>query len=138
MAITGVNFEFVAESDLRDSAGHTMRLVKLNGFEGTYATGGVILNPEWFGLSELLFLTAEPTTSLPLSGPTEPWTLISFNSLMRVDQGLANGGDPTGVYEWRLLPFITDGQGGWSEVADGDELNFPAGFEVVLLLVGAP
>jgi hypothetical protein len=137
MAITGVDYNLITASDLRDSAGHTMKLIKLNGFIGTYEIGGVVLDPQWFDLREITFMTAEPTTGMPLSGPSEPWSLVTINSIMRVDQGIANGGDATGIFEWRIIPFLYDGTS-FNELADGSSLAFPEGLETIILLVGAP
>lgn len=137
MAITGATYDLVTASDLRDSAGHTMKLIRLKGFTGTYEVGGVIIDPEWFDLSEITFMTAEPSTAMPFSGPGEPWSLVSTTSIMRVDQGIANGGDATGIFEWRILPFLYDGTA-FNELADGSTLEFPEGLENIILLVGAP
>jgi hypothetical protein len=60
-----------------------------------------------------------------------------MTTIMRVDQGIANGGDATGVFEWRILPFLYDGTA-FNELSDGSSLEFPEGLENIILLVGAP
>ena len=137
MAITGIDYDLLTASDLRDSDGHTMKLIKLNGFTGTYESGGVVIDPDWLDLSEITFISAQPTTAMPFAGPGEPWSLVSMVSIMRVDQGIANGEDATGIFEWRMLPYLYDGTA-FTEVADGSSLDFPDGFESIILLVGAP
>ena len=137
MAITGLNYDLLTASDLRDSDGHTMKLIKLNGFTGTYEAGGAVIDPDWIDLSDITFISAQPTTAMPFAGPGEPWSLVSMVSIMRVDQGIANGGSATGVFEWRILPFLYDGTT-FSELADGSALDFADGFESIILLVGTP
>ena len=137
MAITAADYDLVTASDLRDSGGHVMKLIRLNGFTGTYETGGVVLDPDWFDMREITFISAEPTTSMPLSGPSNPWSLVTITSIVKADQGIATTGVANGVFEWRILPFLYDGTT-FTELSDGSSLTFPEGLENVLLIVGAP
>ena len=137
MAITGLDYDLLTASDLRDSDGHTMKLIKLNGFVGTYESGGAVIDPDWVDLSEITFISAQPVTAMPFAGADEPWSLVSMTSIMRVDQGIANGEAATGVFEWRILPYLYDGTA-FNELADGSSLEFADGFESIILLVGAP
>jgi hypothetical protein len=136
MAVTGISYDLIISTDLRDSAGHKTKIVKLNSFDGTYNTGGIVLDPSWFDFTEIIAIVTQPTSAYPLSGAGEPWTLIGFNHIIKVDQGIANGGSANGVSEWRILPFITDGTT-FNELADGQSLSFPAGIEPVVIIIGS-
>jgi hypothetical protein len=136
MAVTNVSYELIISTDLRDSGGHSTKIVKLNSFTGTYETGGIVLQPEWFGFTNLVSIVTQPTSAYPLSGAGEPWTLIGFNHVIKVDQGIANGGSANGISEWRIIPFITNGTT-FEELADGQSLTFPDGIEPVVIVIGA-
>lgn len=136
MAVTGVSYDLIISTDLRDSGGHKTKIVKLNSFTGTYNTGGIVLDPSWFDFNEIVTVVTQPTSAYPLSGVGEPWTLIGFNHVIKVDQGVANDGVANGVSEWRILPFITDGTT-FNELADGQSLTFPTGIEPIVIIIGS-
>lgn len=136
MSVSGVSYDLILSTDLRDSGGHSTKIVKLNSFTGTYSTGGIILYPEWFGFNEIEAIIAQPTSAYPLSGAGEPWTLIGFNHIVKVDQGIVDSGSANGLSQWRLLPFITNGSS-YEELADGQSLTFPDGIEPIVIIVGA-
>jgi hypothetical protein len=136
MAVTGISYDLIISTDLRDSGGHKTKIVKLNSFTGTYSTGGIVLQPEWFDFTDIVSIVAQTTSAYPLSGAGQPWTLIGFNHFIKVDQGIANGGSANGVSEWRILPFITDGTT-FNELANGQSLTFPAGIQPVIIIIGS-
>lgn len=137
MAVTALDYDLITASDLRDSDGHTMKLIKLNGFTGTYETGGVVIDPDWLDLSEIVFINSQAATSMPISGPGEPWSIVALTTIMKTDQGIVTTGTANGVTEWRILPFLYDGTT-FNELADGSPLAFAEGFESIILVVGAP
>jgi len=136
MAVTNVSYELIISTDLRDSGGHKTKIVKLNSFTGTYNTGGIILNPSWFEFTDIISIITQPTSAYPLSGVGQPWTLIGFNHVVKVDQGIANTGVANNVPEWRIIPFITNGTS-YEELANGQSLTFPDGIEPVFIIVGS-
>lgn len=135
MAISNIEIETILSTDLRDSDGNHLKIVSMVQFDGTYDTGGIALNPEWFEMEEIKLVITQSGSALPLD-VGEPWNPITFNIVQRVDDGIAANEAESGTFSWRLNVALWDGSS-FAELSDGSPLQLPTGFSPVLVVVGA-
>ena len=133
--ITNITYTDLATTELRDVGGRIIKVCKLQSIEGTYESGGIILDPSYFGLSNITYASFQSSTAMPLGGEGNPWTLVSTSSLMYVDSGLIYGGEASGNLDWRWVVSVA-GEAGWEEFADGSDMTFPNGMAPVFMLIG--
>lgn len=133
MAVTGLDFTTSMEVSLRDtSAGssiygsHTLKVIHVTGATGTYSSGGVVLDPTWFGFTALNFVNCQSSLSMNMD-----------NAMLKVCEfGLNSEPDGNGGLNWRWTVFTFDGDG-YAENADGSSVSFPEGLTVTYLLIGS-
>jgi hypothetical protein len=139
MAIT---FNTILASDLRDSSGNQIKIVEVTGVEGPYTVGGVILEPEDFGFTEILSIQAQPKVIGPsdINDPdtwTDPWAAVADINVIRTDMNL------DGNYEWRAVLLLHPaGYGGAQgdglvELPDGTPMTFFPQNAPVMTVIGS-
>lgn len=131
-------FSTILESDLRDSGGHKMKIIEVTGVDGTYTSGGIVINPLDFGFTEIVSLgTPTPMVVFPDEEIDGTWSVIAQVCPMRTDITL------DGVKEWRVIvllhPKAYGGEqgDGVMELADGTPLEFQPQAPLVMTIVGA-
>lgn len=125
-------------SDLRDSAGHTLKLLNVTGISGTYSYGGVRIDPSDVGFSTIEYIQVQPYYPIPLTYPG-PWFSATMLSVVRIDAGkLAATPYTSGVYEWRMLVMnlITSPGTAIAEIDEGTSLSLPYG-DIQMLVIGS-
>ena len=50
-------------SDLRDTGGHIIKVLRIESFDVTYSTGGILIDPEDFGMDSVEFIHMQPITA---------------------------------------------------------------------------
>lgn len=138
----GITYNVILSSDLRDSGGNQLKIVEVTGVEGTYPSGGVIMNPADFGFTNILAVSAQskviaPTNLEDEATWTQPWEPLADINPVRTDLNL------DGNYEWRLIillhpaGFGGEAGDGMFEVPDGTPMIFYPQSAPTLMVVGS-
>ena len=134
----GISFNEILVSDLRDSAGHTMKVLEVSGVEGNYPTGGIPLVPADFGFTEILHVSIQSDVIAPndFEDPfASSWTPLAHLCAARTDLELDGP-------EWRLIVLLYPGgyggaQGdGMAEPPDGAPMQFIPQNQPTMMMIG--
>lgn len=137
-----MTFNTIVSTDLRTSGGHSLKIVEVTGVEGSYPSGGIVVDPADFGFSEIHYMSSQDK----VIGPTdindaetwgETWTPVADINPVRTDINL------DGNYEWRIIILLHPGgyggaQGdGLMEIPDGTPMVFYPQNRPVMMIVGS-
>lgn len=126
-----MQYEELMNSDLRDSGGHQVMIVRIASFDQNYTMGGLVLNAADFGLESIEFIHLQSITALQDSAET-PAVIASMQTAMKFADA------ETGAEYWKLFVFVPDTEnGGFMELPDGSAMEFPPELRIVLMLTGA-
>lgn len=136
------SFNTLVHTYMRDTDGHQMKVVEVTGVDGNYTTGGVIIDPEDFGFSELIAFQFQTVIAGPPDILTwdpenpDPWAPVALVAPMRTDVDL------NGDFEWRVLIFLMPaGYGGAQgdgmfELPDGTPMLFVPQNRPTAMIIG--
>lgn len=127
------SFNTIFMTDMRDSKGSSMALVEITGIEGSYTSGGVVLDPQDFGLESIQFLGLNNFFAFPNDGeggydPEADWEKA-------VDIFPTQVVNEDGDIEWRLLIFLYAMDG--AELPDGIPMQFISEVPIRMLVMGS-
>ena len=98
-----LTFETIFTTDIRDSKGSVMSLVELTAINGSYTTGGLLLEPEDFGLKSIEFIGVNNFFAFPQTDGSYDvngaWTKV-------VDFMPTKVQNEDGGFDWKLLIFL--------------------------------
>lgn len=126
MAVTGITCTTIMEADMRDTKGHTALVALITGVDGTYPAGGIVIDPEWFGLKEIVFVGGQSSLTTGAAGTAQ--TLTALYSVQATEQ-------PDGSLQFVWVVQAWTGSG-WIEVPDGAPMSMPAGKNFSVMVMG--
>ena len=128
-------YETLMESDLRDSGGHVIKVIRITDFNRSYTMGGIVIDPSMFGMNKIEFMHLQAIAAYQ-DDPSQPAVVASMQTAQKFAQP---EGDPYYGYEyWKLFIFIPDPETGvLNQITDGAPLEFPPEMRVVLMLTGS-
>lgn len=126
MAVTGLTANTTFQADLRDTDGNSIMAARITNAEGTYTTGGFVMNPVWFGLEEIEFLFIQSTIPYEIEG----------NNVILLQYGVKTETDENGHNVWKLLCFLKNNDGGYDELPNGTEMAMSESTQLIICIIG--
>jgi hypothetical protein len=118
-----MSFEEVLRTDLRDTGGHQLLVVRATGVDGNYPAGGIVIDPDDLGFTEIVFMAVQSTVSFldETTGVAVPFAWLSYNQI---------------AGEWRAIVFVRGQDGTYSELPDGSPLSLDPAVAMSVMVIG--
>lgn len=130
MPITGLNYETSVISRIQstpsgstETRSNVMKVVHMTGAEGTYDTGGMVLEPSYFGYEELLYVSPQPFVVADIGDNNAIVTQISISY-------------DTDIKVWKMHIYLPAEGGAWTELPEGTQVEMLPGVNVSIMVCG--
>jgi hypothetical protein len=126
-----MNYETIMSTDLRDSGGHRMDVIRMQDFGTTYPIGGITITPADFNMTEIKYMQIQPGTAYAETAEDIAVLASQQTASAYIDA-------VTGETYWKINVFVPDPETGLPvELAEGAPLEFPEGLSPTIMVLGA-